>query len=48
MNIRGLILEDREHTLHLQALQFVTPNDSGSELQEDQPDRHADGSAPEV
>jgi hypothetical protein len=35
MNIRGLILDDPEHTTYLQTLQFVTVtnSDSGTELE---------------
>jgi hypothetical protein len=31
MNIRGLILDDPEHTVHLQTLEFAKPHDSGFE-----------------
>ena len=31
MNIRGLVLEDPEHTVHLQTLEFSSHHDSGSE-----------------
>ena len=31
MNIRGLIMSDPEHTLHLQTLQFATPTVSSIE-----------------
>jgi hypothetical protein len=34
MNIRGLILDDPEHTVHLQTLQFAAPNNSGREIEE--------------
>jgi len=34
MNIRGLIMEDPEHTTHLQTLQFVTRTNAGSEIEE--------------
>jgi hypothetical protein len=30
MNIRGLIVDDPEHTVHLQTLQFATRHKSGS------------------
>jgi hypothetical protein len=32
MNIRGLIMDDPEHTLHLQTLQFDTQFQSGTEI----------------
>jgi hypothetical protein len=37
MNIRGLILDDPEHTIYLQTFQFVaaTKSDSGIELEVD-------------
>jgi hypothetical protein len=31
MNIRGLILTDPEHSMHLQTLQFASCHDSGSQ-----------------
>ena len=34
MNIRGLIMEDPEHTTHLQTLQFATQANAGSEIEE--------------
>ena len=34
MNIRGLILEDPEHTVHLQTLQFGADTRSASEIEE--------------
>ena len=34
MNIRGLIMDDPEHTTHLQTLQFATQTDAGSEIEE--------------
>jgi hypothetical protein len=34
MNIRGLIMEDPEHTVHLQTLQFAARTDAGSEIEE--------------
>jgi hypothetical protein len=34
MNIRGLILDDSEHTVHLQTLQFATRTNAGSEIEE--------------
>jgi hypothetical protein len=34
MNIRGLIAEDPEHTVHLQTLQFATWTSAGSEIEE--------------
>lgn len=33
MNIRGLKMDDPEHTVHLQVLQFVTCHDSVSEIE---------------
>jgi len=34
MNIRGLILDDPDHTIHLQPMQFVAPNHSASGIEE--------------
>jgi hypothetical protein len=34
MNIRGLIMEDPEHTTHLQTLQFATRINASSEIEE--------------
>ena len=34
MNIRGLILDDPEHTTHLRTLEFVNRPSSGSEIEE--------------
>jgi len=34
MNIRGLILDDPEHTVHLRTLQFAAPSNSGSDVEE--------------
>jgi len=34
MNIRGLILDDPEHTMHLQTLEFANCHASGSETEE--------------
>jgi len=34
MNIRGLIMEDPEHTVHLQTLQFAARTNAGSEVEE--------------
>ena len=34
MNIRGLIMDDPEHTVHLQTLQFATPINAGPEIEE--------------
>jgi hypothetical protein len=34
MNIRGLIMEEPEHTVHLQTLQFATQTDAGLEIEE--------------
>jgi hypothetical protein len=31
MNLRGLILDDPEHTAHLQALEFITRTNPDSE-----------------
>jgi hypothetical protein len=33
MNIRGLILDDPEHTSHLQTMEFVTRANPGSEIE---------------
>ncbi|KIM74502.1 hypothetical protein PILCRDRAFT_703303 [Piloderma croceum F 1598] len=33
MNIRGLIMDDPEHTNHLQTLEFATRTNSGSEIE---------------
>ena len=33
MNIRGLILDDPEHTVHLQALTFITRKNADSETE---------------
>jgi hypothetical protein len=33
MNIRGLVLDDPEHTTYLQTLQFAAPSDETSELE---------------
>jgi hypothetical protein len=38
MNIRGLILDDPEHTVHLQTLKFTGYTSSGSEVDEDRSD----------
>jgi len=38
MNIRGLILDDPEHTTHLKTLQFAARTNIDSEIEEDQPD----------
>ncbi|KIM83163.1 hypothetical protein PILCRDRAFT_7563 [Piloderma croceum F 1598] len=35
MNLRGLILDDPEHTAHLQTLQFVVCTRSGSDIEEE-------------
>jgi hypothetical protein len=35
MNIRGLIMEDPEHTVHLQTLQFATRSNADSEMIEE-------------
>jgi hypothetical protein len=35
MNIRGLILDDPEHTVHLQTLKFAGHTNSSSEVDED-------------
>ena len=35
MNIRGLIMEDPEYTVHLQTLQFATRNNADSEMIEE-------------
>jgi hypothetical protein len=34
INIRGLIMDDPEHTVHLQTLQFATQINAGSEIEE--------------
>jgi hypothetical protein len=34
MNIRGLILDDPEHTVHLRTLEFANTHDSGFEIKE--------------
>jgi len=34
MNLRGLIMDDPEHTLHLQALQFNTLAHIGEDIEE--------------
>ena len=34
MNIRGLIMEDPEYTVHLQTLQFAARTNAGSEVEE--------------
>jgi len=34
MNIRGLILDDPEHTMYLRTLEFDNRPDSGSEIEE--------------
>jgi hypothetical protein len=34
MNIRGLIMDDPEHTLHLRTLEFATQTNPGSEIEE--------------
>jgi hypothetical protein len=34
MNIRGLIMEDPEHTVHLRSLQFATCINAGSDIEE--------------
>jgi hypothetical protein len=34
MNIRGLIMDDPEHTTHLQTLQFAARTNAGSEVEE--------------
>jgi hypothetical protein len=34
MNIRGLILDDPEHTTHLRTLEFATRTSAGSETAE--------------
>jgi hypothetical protein len=33
MNIRGLIMDDPEHTLHLQTLEIATQTNAGSEIE---------------
>jgi len=35
MNIRGLIMDDPEHTVHLHTLEFAHHSNSGSEIVED-------------
>jgi len=35
MNIRGLILDDPGHTVHLQTLEFINHPDSSSEIDEE-------------
>jgi hypothetical protein len=35
MNLRGLILDDPEHTAHLQTLQFAGRTHSGSDIEEE-------------
>jgi hypothetical protein len=35
MNIRGLIMDDPEHTVHLHTLQFVTRINADSEMIEE-------------
>ena len=35
MNIRGLILDDPEHTVHLRTLQFAARTNSASEIDEE-------------
>jgi len=35
MNIRGLVTEDPEYTVHLQPLQFATRNNADSEMIEE-------------
>ena len=35
MNIRGLIMEDPEHTVYLQTLQFATQNNADPEMIEE-------------
>ena len=35
MNIRGLIMEDPEYTVHLQTLQFATQNNADLEMIEE-------------
>ena len=34
MNIRGLVMEDPEYTVHLQTLRFATRTNAGSEIEE--------------
>jgi hypothetical protein len=34
MNIRGLIMEDPEHTVHFQTLQIAAQTNAGSEVEE--------------
>ena len=33
MNIRGLIIDDPEHTIHLQTLEFATCTNRGSDIE---------------
>ena len=33
MNIRGLIMDDPEHTIHLSTLEFATRTNPGSEIE---------------
>jgi hypothetical protein len=33
MNIRGLIMEDPEHTIHLRTLEFAVRTNPGSEIE---------------
>jgi hypothetical protein len=34
MNIRGLTMDDPEHTVHLKTLQFAARTNAGSEVEE--------------
>jgi hypothetical protein len=34
MNIRGLVMDDPEHTVYLRTLQFATQTKAGSEIEE--------------
>jgi hypothetical protein len=34
MNIRGLNMDDPEHTVHLKPLEFATRTNAGSEIEE--------------
>jgi hypothetical protein len=34
MNIRGLTMDDPEHTMHLKTLEFANHHSSGSEIEE--------------
>ena len=34
MNIRGLVMDDPEHTTHLRTLHFATQTSAGSEVEE--------------